>query len=105
MGYVPAQSFYPVPEVDSAILRIDLYPQPAVAVTDVRSFFELVRAGFTASRKQIGNSLAQGLGLPKTEVLSLLGKANIVPQRRAETLTLDEWARLWQIFTEGGGEE
>jgi len=105
MGYVPAQSFYPVPEVDSAILRIDLYPQPAVAVTDVRSFFELVRAGFTASRKQIGNSLAQGLGLPKTEVLSLLGKANIVPQRRAETLTLDEWARLWQIFTEEGGEE
>ena len=99
MGYVPAQSFYPAPEVDSAILRIDLYPKPAVAVTDERSFFELVRAGFAASRKQIVNSLAQGLGLPKADVLSLLGTANIVPQRRAETLTLDEWARLWQVFT------
>jgi len=105
VGYVPAQSFYPVPEVDSAILRIDLYSQPAVAVTDERSFFELVRAGFTASRKQLGNSLAQGLGLPKTETLSLLGKANIVPRRRAEALTLEEWARLWRVFTEANGEE
>jgi len=101
ISYVPAQCFYPAPEVDSAILRIDLYPQPVVAVTNEGSFFELVRAGFTASRKQIGNSLAQGLELPKTEALSLLGKASIVPQRRAETLTLEEWARLWQVFMEG----
>lgn len=100
ISYVPAQSFYPEPEVDSAILRIDLYPQPAVAVTDESSFFELVRAGFTASRKQICNSLAQGLGLPKAEVLSLLGRAGIMPQRRAETLTLNEWAQLWQLSTQ-----
>jgi len=101
ISYVPAHCFYPAPEVDSAILRVDLYPQPAVAVTDENSFFELVRAGFTASRKQIGNSLAQGLGKPKAEVLPLLAEANIVPQRRAETLTLDEWAQLWQVFTRG----
>ena len=97
ISYVPAQCFYPPPEIDSAILRVTLYPQSAVAVTDVGSFFELVRAGFSASRKQICNSLAQGLGVPKAEVLSLLAKADIVPQRRAETLSLDEWARLWQI--------
>ena len=99
VSYVPARCFYPVPEVDSAILRVKLYPSPAVAVTDKASFFELVRAGFTASRKQIANSLAQGLGLTKTEVLPLLEQAGIVPQRRAETLTLDEWARLWRVFT------
>jgi 16S rRNA (adenine1518-N6/adenine1519-N6)-dimethyltransferase len=99
---VPARCFYPAPAVDSAILRVDVYPQPAVAVTNKGSFFELVRAGFTASRKQIGNSLAQGLGLSKPEVLSLLGRAGIVPQRRAETLTLDEWAQLWQVFTQVG---
>ncbi|MDH5696511.1 MAG: 16S rRNA (adenine(1518)-N(6)/adenine(1519)-N(6))-dimethyltransferase RsmA, partial [Dehalococcoidia bacterium] len=98
ISYVPAKSFYPAPEVDSAILRIDLYPQPAVTVTDEGSFFELVRAGFTAPRKQIGNSLAQGLGLAKGEVLSLLERASIVPRRRAETLTLGEWAQLWQLF-------
>ncbi len=98
VSYVPAQSFYPAPEVDSAILRIDLYSQPAVAVADEKGFFELVRAGFTASRKQIANSLVQGLGLSKTEVLALLGRADIVPQRRAETLTLEEWAHLWRAF-------
>ncbi|HUV55698.1 MAG TPA: 16S rRNA (adenine(1518)-N(6)/adenine(1519)-N(6))-dimethyltransferase RsmA [Dehalococcoidales bacterium] len=99
VSYVPARCFYPVPEVDSAILRIDLHPEPTVAVADEKSFFELVRAGFTTPRKQICNSLAQGLGLPKADILSLLEKANVVPQRRAETLTLNEWAKLWQIFT------
>ena len=103
IDYVPAQSFYPVPEVDSAVLRIDVYPQPEVAVTDDEGFFKIVRAGFTASRKQIANSLVQGLGSPKTEVLSLLEKTDIAPRRRAETLTLEEWARLWQEFSKSGG--
>jgi len=102
IGYVPARCFYPAPEVDSAILRIALYSQPAVEIADKESFFALVRAGFSASRKQMGNSLAQGLGLPKAEVLSLLEETGIVPQRRAETLTLEEWARLWQVFTRVG---
>jgi len=95
---VPAQSFYPAPEVDSAILRIDPHPQPVVPVTDEKSFFELVRAGFTASRKQLVNSLAQGLRLPRAEVLPLLEKAGIAPQRRAETLTVEEWVQLWQTW-------
>ena len=99
ISYVPARCFYPAPEVDSAILRIDLYSQPAVAVTDERGFINLVQAGFSASRKQIVNSLAQGLGLLKAEVLPLLEKADIAPRRRAETLALEEWARLWQVFT------
>ena len=99
IGYVPAQCFYPAPKVDSAILRIDPYPQPAVAV-DEESFFELVRAGFTAPRKQLANSLAQGLGVVKGKALSLLETAGIVSQRRAETLSLEEWARLWRVFKE-----
>ena len=99
---VSARCFYPAPEVDSAILRIAVYPQPAVAIADKESFFALVRAGFSASRKQIGNSLTQGLGLPKAEVLSLLERASIVPQRRAETLTLEEWARLWRVLAKVG---
>ncbi|MFC2013557.1 16S rRNA (adenine(1518)-N(6)/adenine(1519)-N(6))-dimethyltransferase RsmA [Chloroflexota bacterium] len=99
ISHVPAHCFYPAPEVDSAILRIKVYPQPAVAV-DEKSFFELVRAGFNVRRKQICNSLAQGLGLPKAEALSLLGRGDIAPQRRAETLTIEEWARLWWAFRE-----
>jgi 16S rRNA (adenine1518-N6/adenine1519-N6)-dimethyltransferase len=101
-GYVPAACFYPAPEVDSAILKITLYPQPAVDISDTDSFFTLVRAGFTASRKQLANSLAQGLGISKTESLSLLEKADISPQRRAETLSLDEWANLWRIYAKVG---
>ncbi len=75
-----------------------MYPEPAVAV-DEKGFFKLVRAGFSAARKQIANSLAQGLGLPRAEVLPLLEKAGIAPQRRAETLSLEEWARLWRLFS------
>ena len=105
VSYVPAASFYPVPGVDSAILQIDLYSQPVVAVTDERGFFETVRAGFSTPRKQIINSLAQGLGLPKSEILTLLEKAGIVPQRRAETLTLEEWAQLRQVIARGKEEK
>jgi 16S rRNA (adenine1518-N6/adenine1519-N6)-dimethyltransferase len=94
--YVPARSFYPAPNVDSAILRVDLYSKPVVNVTDNQSFFDVVRAGFCAARKQIANSLAQGLKLSKTEVLPLLEKAGIESKRRAETLTIEEWARLWR---------
>ncbi len=99
---VPATCFYPTPAVDSAILRITVYSQPAVAVADLDGFFSLVRAGFSTARKQLVNSLSQGLKLPKTEVLPLLQKAKIASQRRAEALTLEEWAGLWQVFTQRG---
>jgi 16S rRNA (adenine1518-N6/adenine1519-N6)-dimethyltransferase len=99
-GYAPAGCFYPTPEVDSAVLKIDVYPRPALTVNDTDSFFRLVRAGFTASRKQIANSLALGLGLPKNEVVLLLEEAGIITRRRAETLALEEWQRLWQVLKE-----
>jgi len=95
--YVPAASFYPAPEVDSAVVRIGVYPRPPVNV-DEEGFFRLVRAGFTASRKQVVNSLAQGLKLPKDGVINILEKANIDTRRRAETFTLDEWATLWRVM-------
>lgn len=100
IGYVPASNFYPAPKVDSAILKVEIYRQPPVEVTDEKSFFKVVRAGFCAARKQVANSLAQGLNIPKAEVLILLQKAGVSPQKRAETLTLEEWARLEKIFTE-----
>jgi 16S rRNA (adenine1518-N6/adenine1519-N6)-dimethyltransferase len=95
---VPAASFFPPPEVDSAVIKIDVYPKPPVAVDDVEGFFKLVRAGFTAARKQVANSLAQGLGVTKEEALALLAKAKIDPQRRAETFMLEEWATLHKVY-------
>jgi 16S rRNA (adenine1518-N6/adenine1519-N6)-dimethyltransferase len=98
IAYVPAASFYPQPEVDSAVLKIDVYPRPIIDVEE-QGFFRLVRAGFTASRKQVVNSLAQGLGLPKEKITLLLEKAGIDPQRRAQTFTLEEWALLYNLFS------
>jgi 16S rRNA (adenine1518-N6/adenine1519-N6)-dimethyltransferase len=100
VGYVPASSFYPLPKVDSAILEIALYTRPQVQVSSEKSFFEIVRAGFCAARKQLANSLAQGLDMPKPEVLSLIRKAGIDPQKRAEALSLEDWARLENITAE-----
>jgi 16S rRNA (adenine1518-N6/adenine1519-N6)-dimethyltransferase len=97
--YVRASSFYPAPEVDSAILRIAVYPRPMVEV-DTESFFTLVRAGFSAARKQLGNSLAQGLNRPKADAIFLLEKAGIDSRRRAETLSIEEWSRLWRVYAQ-----
>jgi 16S rRNA (adenine1518-N6/adenine1519-N6)-dimethyltransferase len=95
---VPAAAFFPPPEVDSVVVKIDVYPRPPVAVDNADGFFKLVKGGFAAARKQISNSLSQGLGLPKSEVAGLLAKAAIDPHRRAETFSLEEWARLWRIY-------
>jgi 16S rRNA (adenine1518-N6/adenine1519-N6)-dimethyltransferase len=97
---VPAASFFPEPDVDSAVVKIDVYDQPRVDVDDPARFFKLVKAGFKAARKQVANSLSRGLGIPKGEAIELLKMADIDPMRRAETFTLEEWARLWKVFTE-----
>lgn len=90
---VPAGAFRPVPKVDSAILRLDVYPQPAVALAP-EPFFAVVRAGFGQKRKQLLNSLSAGLGRPKTEIAAALACAGVDPMRRAETLSLGEWEIL-----------
>ncbi|MDD5127602.1 MAG: 16S rRNA (adenine(1518)-N(6)/adenine(1519)-N(6))-dimethyltransferase RsmA [Dehalococcoidales bacterium] len=99
---VPARAFYPAPEVDSAVLRIDTYKKPPIDA-DANDFFTLARAGFTNPRKQVINSLAQGLNIPKAEVLDLLVKSNIDPRRRSETFTLEEWGRLWKVWQKKKG--
>ncbi len=96
--YVPARAFYPAPDVDSAVLKISVFPAPRVDV-DVSTFFAMVRAGFSAARKQIRNSLSKGLDLPKEEVLELLAAADIDARRRAETLSIEEWGRLWGEYS------
>lgn len=95
---VPAGAFYPKPKVDSAILRLDVAPNPAVAHVDPPLFFRIVKAGFSQKRKQLRNSLSGGLALPKEQITALLDEAEIAPQRRAETLSLAEWARLYSAF-------
>ncbi|HXV42162.1 MAG TPA: 16S rRNA (adenine(1518)-N(6)/adenine(1519)-N(6))-dimethyltransferase RsmA [Anaerolineae bacterium] len=92
--HIPAGAFYPAPKVDSAVVRIDTFAQPPVAVTDVDHFFQVVRAGFGQKRKQLKNSLAAGLAKPMPEVMAALDQAKIDSTRRAETLSLEEWGWL-----------
>lgn len=99
VDYVPARSFYPPPKVDSAILRIEVYDRPLVEVGDVTRFFDLVRGGFAAPRKQLHNSLAQGLGISPGAAADLLAKAGIDGTRRAESLSIEEWARVYRALT------
>jgi 16S rRNA (adenine1518-N6/adenine1519-N6)-dimethyltransferase len=98
MARVPGRSFYPAPKVDSAVLRIDVYPEPAVKVGSIAGFFKLVRAGFSANRKQIVNSLAHALDADKEAVLAWLQEAGIDPWRRAETLSIEEWGKLYRAY-------
>ena len=96
---VPAESFYPAPAVDSAVLKVTPYAKPPIEIADTEGFFRLARAGFSAARKQLANSLAKGMGISKEETLALLAKADISSQRRAETLSIEEWARLWRVHS------
>ena len=98
VGKVSAHCFYPAPNVDSAILKIAVYPRPKIETDDITGFFDIARAGFSANRKQLVNSLANGLKVTKAEIIPVLEKAGIDPQRRAESLTIDEWGILYRAF-------
>ena len=100
VDYIKPQSFYPPPKVDSAIVRVDLYERPTIAMADEAKFFTIVRGGFSAPRKQLRNSLALGLEISTGEASSLLEEAGIEQKRRAETLNLEEWARVYRVFVE-----
>lgn len=98
VSYVPPASFYPPPKVDSVVLRLDVYSQPPIAVSDVASFFDIVTHGFRSPRKQLRNSLAHSLEMSPSQVVSLLEEAGIEAKRRAETLSLEEWRELWRVL-------
>jgi 16S rRNA (adenine1518-N6/adenine1519-N6)-dimethyltransferase len=84
------------------IVRLEVRPRPTVDVPDVDAFFRVVKAGFSQKRKQLRNALSGGLQLEPPEVDALLGQAGVSPQRRAETLTLDEWAAVARAAGEQG---
>lgn len=94
---IPAGSFMPEPDVDSAVLRVDVRDDIPRA-SERRRFFRVVKAGFGQRRKQLVNALSGGLGLAREEVLAALAAAGIDATRRAETLSLDEWRGLGREF-------
>ena len=91
---IPAAAFYPAPQVDSAVVRIEIHPDPIIYAPHLPVFFRLIKAGFSQKRKTLRNALSAGLAVSTEEVEDLLDQAKIDPRRRAETLSLEEWGSL-----------
>lgn len=91
---VEREAFQPPPEVRSAVVRLTRRAAPPTEVASEERFFEVVRAGFRTPRKQLHNSLSQGIWLDPGGATPWLEACGIDPARRAGTLTMDEWGRL-----------
>ncbi|MBE6712633.1 MAG: 16S rRNA (adenine(1518)-N(6)/adenine(1519)-N(6))-dimethyltransferase RsmA [Ruminococcaceae bacterium] len=94
-------NFIPRPKVDSAVLRLTPYGEPAVKVQDQELFFKLIRAAFGNRRKTLSNALSSALKVcySKEHILKMLDLAEIDPNRRGETLSLEEYAKISDAFT------
>ena len=101
VAHIPAGSFYPAPKVDSAVVRTDLYPTPLILDPHIPTFFRLAKAGFSQKRKTLRNALSAGLACEPAQAEQLLRTAGIDPQRRAETLSLDEWGQIVAVYAGG----
>jgi 16S rRNA (adenine1518-N6/adenine1519-N6)-dimethyltransferase len=91
---IPAGAFYPAPQVDSAVVRIDVYPQPVIPLPLLPGFFRLAKAGFSQKRKTLRNAVSAGMGWNVSQTDELFQQAGIDSRRRAETLSLAEWRAL-----------
>jgi 16S rRNA (adenine1518-N6/adenine1519-N6)-dimethyltransferase len=97
---VKAGSFLPAPKVDSAVLVCKKRSKPPVEVPDEKAFFKVVAAAFSVRRKMLNNSLKNMGGLTGDQVKAWLDRAGIDGKRRAETLSLEEFAmlaRTWKV--------
>lgn len=93
---VSNRSFYPKPDVDCAVIKFDVFKELKYDIKDIKLFFRIVKAGFSARRKQIHNNLSNGLKIEPDKTKEILEKINIDPTRRAQTLSLDEWYKLYK---------
>jgi len=95
---IPAGAFFPPPKVDSAVVLVNLYPEPLLKGKLRERFFEIIKAGFLHKRKTLRNSLSKGLAWSPDLTENLLLETGIDPQRRAETLAMDEWLELTRNY-------
>lgn len=98
---VPKECFHPIPKVDSAIVNFTVLEESPVRVDDEEMFFRCVKAGFAQRRKTLLNALSAGLGRSRDDIRRILEEAGIDPVRRAETLSIEEFAELTNVITRG----
>lgn len=94
-------NFIPRPKVDSAVLKLTPFSTPPVKVKDQKLFFKIIRSAFSARRKTLSNALSNGFKelYEKSEIERLLREAGIDPTRRGESLSLDEFAKISDKFS------
>lgn len=95
---IPAEAFSPVPRVDSALVSLDVRARPAVDVDDLPAFFRFVEAVFQGRRKQLGGTLGRIGGMGSTLAGARLRQLGVEPERRPQTLTLNEWEAVYKGF-------
>ena len=91
---VSPEAFFPKPKVRSAILKIELYPEPLVPLAEIPLLRGLVRSAFGQRRKTLSNVLTGWLKRNREEIEKFLQNESIDPRRRGETLSIDEFVRL-----------
>lgn len=91
---IPREAFRPVPKVDSAVIHMEILERPSIDVKDEKFFFKLVKTSFSQRRKMLSNSLKS----LSTDVKGWLSNAGIEPSRRPETLSIEEFARLADLY-------
>jgi len=101
---IPSGAFFPAPKVDSSVLIVDIYPAPRVEENLLETFFQLIKAGFSQKRKKLRNSISAGMHQSPAEAQKMLLAADIDPQRRAETLSLEEWGKLSVQYSREGNQ-
>ncbi|MCK4851671.1 MAG: ribosomal RNA small subunit methyltransferase A [Candidatus Omnitrophica bacterium] len=89
-------AFYPSPNVNSCLLRLDVLPEPSVSVNEEELMFRIIRKAFSQRRKKVINSLphADFLSTGREEWREIFGKCAVDPSLRAEDLSLSDYARL-----------
>jgi 16S rRNA (adenine1518-N6/adenine1519-N6)-dimethyltransferase len=91
---VPARAFRPAPRVDSAVVALRTRPQPVFAPLAQEPFLRLVSDAFRHRRKQLRSALGHEAGLDRARATAVLAAAGVAPERRPETLSLEEWVAL-----------
>lgn len=96
---VDKKAFRPIPKVDSAVILINNIHKPEIA--DFNNFFSLIKKGFANRRKTLLNNLSTGCGWPKSQMIERLESIKIDPRRRAQTISYDEWKKIYYVLGSG----
>jgi 16S rRNA (adenine1518-N6/adenine1519-N6)-dimethyltransferase len=98
---VPKTSFWPIPKVDSALVKIEgISAIPRYPMRNIQGFWRILRIGFSSPRKQLRNNLAAGLGLPSVKAAAILEAAGLSAQARAQEVEIEQWIGLVDAIDE-----